>query len=110
MRERRAATKHLEWRGGDPEDRREFVEQQKKRLALDKLTYFSSKRAPVDGKLKEDMPFLEFRQVHRSAHINSLFKQQELPWSIAEFVNKQDAMEIEHDSRYEAYLAEVAQQ
>ena len=63
------------WRGGDKEDRLDFIRSQKMQLggSLQRVLDLSSKRTTFAASSKEDMPYLEFTQVFKPLHTVSLF-------------------------------------
>ena len=59
------------WRGGDLQDRREYIAAEKKRLGagLDRVLSKTSKRMPSGHYLKDDHPFIEFNELVRGRDI-----------------------------------------
>ena len=77
------------WRGGDEQDRREFIAAQKKRLGpgLQRVLSKSNKRMPSGHYLSEDRAFLEFNEVVRGRDIleTTFLQPGKMQWSIEEF-------------------------
>ena len=79
----------IAWRGGDLQDRQEYIAAEKKRLGsrLDRVLGKSSKRMPSGHYLKEDRAYLEFNEVVRGRDIkvNPCHQPAKMQWSIDEF-------------------------
>jgi hypothetical protein len=73
----------------DEEDRAAYIKSVKERLNLnEKVLGLSSKRAAIDGKLKYDMPYLEFNKVYGPQHGIHVYKPHEMQWSLDQFYEK----------------------
>ena len=59
------------WRGGDQQDRQEYIKAQKEKLGapLDRLLTMSSKRMPSGHYLKEDVGYLEFNGFEKNRDV-----------------------------------------
>ena len=66
-RQKMAASADATWKGGDLQDRQEFIKAQKARVgpSLERVLNLSSKRMPSGHYLKEDRGFLEFKDFKR---------------------------------------------
>ena len=54
--------KKLQWKGGDDEDRLEYIKEKRKELGptISRMLALSSKRMMTHAQVRSDMPFLEF--------------------------------------------------
>ena len=81
------------WKGGDFEDRREYIAAKKRELGenLDRVLNLSSKRTIQGSKVKSDMGALEFDGVFRKQHINEGWIQPaQMQWSLETFNEKME--------------------
>ena len=91
------------WKGGDYEDRREYIAKKKAELGadLDRVLTLSSKRTTHAHTIKSDMGAIEFDGVFRKQHINEDWIQPgDMSWSLEDFNAKSD--------RYEAMIEKKA--
>ena len=91
------AQKEHRWRGGDEQDRLEYIEAQKARLGsnIDRVLMRSSKRMPSGHYLKDEVPYLEFNDVIRVRDMPDGYLQPgDMAWSISEFVKRIDELSV----------------
>ena len=77
---------------------------------MDRILDLSSKRTVNNHQVKSDISYLEFKEVFKAKHIQTLFQPSEMQWSIDEFVKKAEQHDEEGEARLKNIISERAKE